>query len=156
MTHRHLFAIALLGALALACAEDDLDKGGAGDPGLIEGSVSYAGAEIITRVAFSVFDRADYPPVSAPVKAFYSPADAVAAGVTLPMDYVVADLDPGEYWVMAYGDIDPNDGMMPLAIDPASEWMGPIEVGAGASASVDLVLEDGKWQPQEDVVDPAD
>lgn len=153
MTHRRFFVIVLLAALALACEEDALDKGGDGDPGRIEGSVSYGGAETITRVAFSVFDRADYPPVSAPVKAFYSPADAVSAGISLPIDYVVADLDPGEYWVMAYGDVDPSDGMMPQAIDPASDWMGPVGVAAGASATVDLVLLDGQWQPQEDVVD---
>jgi len=133
--------------LAAACASDAIDKGGVDQvDGVIKGSVTYAGTEAVTRLAAAVFDDSRYPPATMPVAMAYSPADPVAAGIGFPASFEVTELPAGDLYLMVYGDVDPDDGPLPKAIDPASEWIGPITISADARVHThDTTLVDGQW-----------
>ena len=139
-----IWAISACVVLAVGCQEDAIDKGVDEGDGVIAGQITYGGTTAITRIGFALFDRSDNPPVTPPVVSEFVPVEAVAAGIELPISYRLETLPPGTYWGMAYGDVDPSDGPFPKAIDPASEWQGPIEI-ASAPIALDLELADGRW-----------
>ena len=141
--------LTLLGLVAIVmgagCASEEIDKGGSGQ-GIIRGEISYEGATVITRVAIAVFDRGDNPPVTPPIEMFYDPQEPLTAGIAFPVDYEMSGLTEGEVWIMAYGDVDPEDGPLPKAIDPASEWFGPYTIaGTADDISLDMELADERW-----------
>ncbi len=144
-TSRMLAAVVTV-ALALAC-NDAVDKGSGDLHGLVKGTVDYAGAAVVQRLAIAVFDQPTYPPQTMPVAMAYVPDDPVAAGIAFPATYEVGALPAGDLYYMVYGDVDPDDGPLPKTIDPASEWVGPVTITADAATfSKDLTLEDGRWQ----------
>jgi|GEM_PF-1945187 len=136
-----------LATLLSACGNDAIDKGEGDLHGLVKGTVDYAGAATIQRLAIAVFDQATYPPKTMPVAMAYVPDDPVAAGLTFPASYEVGALPAGDLWYMVYGDVDPDDGPLPKTVDPASEWVGPVTIAGDATTfEKDLTLEDGRWQ----------
>jgi hypothetical protein len=137
--------VLLVSFVCVGCASDEIDKGGSGQ-GVISGEISYDGPTHITRVAVAVFDRGDNPPVTPPIDMFYDPETPVATGIGFPVTYEMAGLSEGEVWIMAYGDVDPDDGPLPKGIDPASEWFGPYTISATAeNITLDMDLADDRW-----------
>jgi hypothetical protein len=147
MTFRARFLfVAIVASLGFAsCAFDEIDKGEDGE-GLIHGEITYDGDTLVTRIAVAVFDRGDNPPVTPPVKMFYDPQEPLTAGIGFPVAYEMSGLPAGEVWIMAYGDVDPEDGPLPKGIDPASAWFGPFTISdSAANVSLDMDLEDNRW-----------
>ncbi len=144
----------LLLSLGAACSSDDLVKQENSGDGVIQGQVAYTGQAVVSRLGIALFDNDSNPPQSAPKKAQFVPAEPVAGGIDFPVTYKLEGVAPGTYWVMVYGDVDPDDGSpMPTAADPATEMVGPLVVAEGAGAvTQNVVLSDGTFKPPVDDV----
>ncbi|MCU0690125.1 MAG: hypothetical protein MUF54_01860 [Polyangiaceae bacterium] len=81
-----------------------------GDPNTISGTVRYEGSG--TGLAIVVALYKSLPP-GGPPDAF-----GRVKAPTFPMDYLIEDVDPGDYYVYAYIDMEPANPAMPGEEDP--------------------------------------
>ncbi|HUU22302.1 MAG TPA: hypothetical protein VM389_07170 [Phycisphaerae bacterium] len=142
-------ALVLLLVVAAGCGDTDEGAGDAGDDGGTDspdGTVEVTGnwdgaAPAGTGFRVSLFAC----PFSMPPDYFQQGTFDADSG---EVDAVISEVEPGEWCLMAYVDMDPDDGLAPVggldavnASGDENEWGAiPLEVTAGQTTAIDLVF----------------
>jgi hypothetical protein len=135
---RNVFLLLVILLLSNCVNDDIVDRTGSGE---INVTVHYDGNTLISRMVVAVFDQPDNPPVKAPIKAFFDPTDPVKAGLSFPYAIKIGDLLDGNYWLILYGDADPDDGeVKPTPNDPQTDLIGPITILNSSLKAVEVSL----------------
>ncbi|MDP8222618.1 MAG: hypothetical protein P9L99_04605 [Candidatus Lernaella stagnicola] len=123
--------------------DDDNDTAGDDDTAPqtgIAGTLTYAGSKEGDKVVFGFWTGLPAGPPDESAE-----FDVPVGG--FPFDYVVETSFTGDYRVVAFLDVDPNDGeSINFAVDP-NNWsltMSPITIQDGALTTYDITLEDPK------------
>jgi hypothetical protein len=145
---RSLSLLALLAIAAGGCGDDDAADGDAGadagTTGAIELSGNWAGDKP-DGVSFQVAMFAC--PFTMP-PSYYSDDDGTIDLATGDVHLLIQDIEPGEWCIMAYIDMLPDDGLMPVDGLDATTTTGlenangaiPVQVVAGETTTVALAF----------------
>ncbi len=113
-----LFLLILLLGCAGSSEKGDSDEG---DALQLAGVISYEGTAAGDKVVIGTFDQ--WPPIAAPTEIAY--VDVPETG--FPIAYKVTFQFPGSYFLGAFLDVDPTDGVaMNLDLDPM-DFPGEVE-----------------------------
>ena len=140
--------IVLLVLVALNCAGssgDDDDDDGAPQGTALAGSIAYEGDAVGQIVVIGAFEQ--WPPTKPPM--WFGEATVPDGG--FPFTYTVDTSVTGAYFLAAYLDVDPDDGVaMNLELDPMHIPVEKTEIAPGEETVVDFVLLDDAWETDDD------
>ena len=145
-----MLVLLLLAAFALAfaaygCAGSSDDDDDAVTGTTLSGTIFYEGSATGDKVIIGAMEA--WPPTGPPVWFDEIPV----SGSGFPFDYQVECSVTGSYYITAFLDADPNDGVsVNVDLDPSYIPDGPTDIIDGQDNVVDMTLMDDAWGDDDD------
>ncbi len=108
--------------------------------GSLKMNVEYSGMAIVKRLGIAIFKANQDGGM--PYKVAYDPTPAEENGILFPYEAIVTDIEPGDYNVVVYGDIDTTDGYSANNGDPSTQMPVTFSITVNTETSSTIVLTD--------------